>query len=195
MQAKVNFVFSGHAHQYERSYPVYQHQAMPNAPVYFLIGNGGTAVGSTWIDQTTSNAACAMTPANVVTTGLAPSPWLWDKSFYYPVNATVGAIQVRDRILDLQPRARIGCTRVGSSRFPSGTCVASLKDMTLGKKYRTSHASRLPCWLLHPTWLPWTRFTRFLMSHQEWSHLLNRYPATSLGRPTSPRPASFLPGS
>ncbi|MEW5303418.1 MAG: hypothetical protein WDW36_006112 [Sanguina aurantia] len=92
-QAKVNFVFSGHAHQYERSYPVYQHQAMPNAPVYFLIGNGGTAVGSNWIDQTTSNAACAMTPANAVTTGVAPSPWLWDKSFYYPVNATVGAIQ------------------------------------------------------------------------------------------------------
>lgn len=101
-QAKVNFVFSGHAHQYERSYPVYQHQASPTAPVYFLIGNGGTGVGNKWIDlpsfpaatAANNNAAClGITPTTVnATSGL--TAWGFDKSFYYPVNATVNAIQV-----------------------------------------------------------------------------------------------------
>jgi len=48
---KVDIVFSGHVHAYERSYQVYQYKNTPGAPWYITIGDGGNAEGlaSGWI--------------------------------------------------------------------------------------------------------------------------------------------------
>jgi hypothetical protein len=42
---KVNIVFSGHVHAYERSYPVYLNKTDPRGPVYITIGDGGNLEG------------------------------------------------------------------------------------------------------------------------------------------------------
>ncbi len=42
---KVNAVFAGHVHAYERSVPVYNNTLTPDAPVYIVIGDGGNREG------------------------------------------------------------------------------------------------------------------------------------------------------
>lgn len=42
---KVNIVFSGHVHAYERSYPVYLNKTDSRGPVYITIGDGGNLEG------------------------------------------------------------------------------------------------------------------------------------------------------
>jgi hypothetical protein len=42
---KVNIVFAGHVHAYERTYPVYQGQNRPDGIVYVTIGDGGNREG------------------------------------------------------------------------------------------------------------------------------------------------------
>ena len=50
---KVNLVFTGHVHAYERTYPVYQNKIDLSGPTYIVIGNGGNNEGhaSTYIDK------------------------------------------------------------------------------------------------------------------------------------------------
>jgi hypothetical protein len=43
--AKVDLVFSGHVHSYERSCKVYQYKCVYDAPYYITIGDGGNAEG------------------------------------------------------------------------------------------------------------------------------------------------------
>lgn len=49
---KVDFVFSGHVHAYERSCQVYKYQCTPGAPTYITIGDGGNAEGlaTGWVE-------------------------------------------------------------------------------------------------------------------------------------------------
>jgi hypothetical protein len=49
---KVDGVFSGHVHAYERSCQVYQYKCTPGAPYYITIGDGGNKEGlaSGWVD-------------------------------------------------------------------------------------------------------------------------------------------------
>ena len=42
---KVNVVFAGHVHAYERSFPVYQNVTTKDGPVYINIGDGGNREG------------------------------------------------------------------------------------------------------------------------------------------------------
>jgi hypothetical protein len=42
---KVNIVFNGHVHDYERTYPVYRNETDIHAPVYITIGNAGNLEG------------------------------------------------------------------------------------------------------------------------------------------------------
>lgn len=51
--AKVDIVFAGHVHAYERTYPVYQEQVICDGPVYITIGDGGNHEGPAcpWIPQ------------------------------------------------------------------------------------------------------------------------------------------------
>jgi acid phosphatase type 7 len=44
-QHKVNMVFTGHVHAYERSHPVYQGIKTADGPVHLVIGDGGNAEG------------------------------------------------------------------------------------------------------------------------------------------------------
>lgn len=48
---KVDIVFSGHVHAYERSCQVYKYQCTAGAPTYITIGDGGNAEGlaTTWV--------------------------------------------------------------------------------------------------------------------------------------------------
>ena len=48
---KVDVVFSGHVHAYERSCRVYKYQCVSDGPYYITIGDGGNAEGlaSTWV--------------------------------------------------------------------------------------------------------------------------------------------------
>lgn len=50
---KVNLVFTGHVHAYERTYPVYQDKIDLTGPIYIVIGNGGNNEGhaSTYLDK------------------------------------------------------------------------------------------------------------------------------------------------
>ncbi|KAJ1434429.1 Metallo-dependent phosphatase-like protein [Ochromonadaceae sp. CCMP2298] len=49
---KVDLVFSGHVHAYERSCAVYQYKCTPGAPTYITIGDGGNLEGlaTGWIE-------------------------------------------------------------------------------------------------------------------------------------------------
>jgi len=49
---KVDLVFSGHVHAYERSCQVYKYECTPGAPYYITIGDGGNKEGlaSGWVD-------------------------------------------------------------------------------------------------------------------------------------------------
>ena len=49
---KVDLVFSGHVHSYERSCRVYQYNCQAGAPYYITIGDGGNLEGlaSTWVE-------------------------------------------------------------------------------------------------------------------------------------------------
>eukprot|EP00602_Paraphysomonas_sp_CaronLab_P003441 CAMPEP_0185025300 /NCGR_PEP_ID=MMETSP1103-20130426/8313_1 /TAXON_ID=36769 /ORGANISM="Paraphysomonas bandaiensis, Strain Caron Lab Isolate" /LENGTH=458 /DNA_ID=CAMNT_0027558471 /DNA_START=43 /DNA_END=1419 /DNA_ORIENTATION=+ len=49
---KVDAVFSGHVHAYERSYPVYQYERKEGAPIYITIGDGGNHEGlaTGWVE-------------------------------------------------------------------------------------------------------------------------------------------------
>ena len=51
-EAKVDLVFSGHVHAYERSCQVYQYECVNGAPHYITIGDGGNAEGlaTSWIE-------------------------------------------------------------------------------------------------------------------------------------------------
>lgn len=51
-EAKVDVVFSGHVHAYERSCQVYNYKCTDGAPYYITIGDGGNAEGlaSTWVE-------------------------------------------------------------------------------------------------------------------------------------------------
>jgi len=51
-QYKVDLVFSGHVHSYERSCQVYKYKCQAGAPWYITIGDGGNAEGlaSTWVE-------------------------------------------------------------------------------------------------------------------------------------------------
>eukprot|EP00428_Durinskia_dybowskii_P067947 CAMPEP_0170369172 /NCGR_PEP_ID=MMETSP0117_2-20130122/7843_1 /TAXON_ID=400756 /ORGANISM="Durinskia baltica, Strain CSIRO CS-38" /LENGTH=459 /DNA_ID=CAMNT_0010623877 /DNA_START=1 /DNA_END=1380 /DNA_ORIENTATION=+ len=51
-QYKVDLVFSGHVHAYERSCQVYQYECTPGAPYYITIGDGGNLEGlaETWLE-------------------------------------------------------------------------------------------------------------------------------------------------
>lgn len=42
---RINIVFSGHVHAYERTYPVYKNKTDPEGPVYITIGDGGNLEG------------------------------------------------------------------------------------------------------------------------------------------------------
>jgi hypothetical protein len=42
---KVNIVFNGHVHDYERTYPVYRNETDIHGPVYITIGNAGNLEG------------------------------------------------------------------------------------------------------------------------------------------------------
>lgn len=42
---KVNIIFSGHVHAYERTYPVYKNNLNDRSPVYITIGDGGNIEG------------------------------------------------------------------------------------------------------------------------------------------------------
>lgn len=44
-QYRINIVFTGHVHAYERTYPVYKDEIQQNAPVYITIGDGGNLEG------------------------------------------------------------------------------------------------------------------------------------------------------
>lgn len=44
-QYKVNIIFNGHVHDYERTYPVYRNETDIYAPVYITIGNAGNLEG------------------------------------------------------------------------------------------------------------------------------------------------------
>jgi hypothetical protein len=44
-QFRVNIVFSGHVHAYERTYPVYKNKTDIKGPVYITIGDGGNLEG------------------------------------------------------------------------------------------------------------------------------------------------------
>jgi hypothetical protein len=44
-QYKINIVFSGHVHAYERTYPVYKNKTDDRGPVYITIGDGGNLEG------------------------------------------------------------------------------------------------------------------------------------------------------
>ena len=46
---KVDAVFSGHVHAYERMYPVYQNHTNPEAPTYLNIGDGGNREGPAFV--------------------------------------------------------------------------------------------------------------------------------------------------
>lgn len=45
LKYRVNIVFSGHVHAYERSFPVYNETVLPNGPIYVTIGDGGNREG------------------------------------------------------------------------------------------------------------------------------------------------------
>ena len=49
---KVDLVFSGHVHAYERSCPAYHYACKDGAPIYITIGDGGNAEGlaATWVE-------------------------------------------------------------------------------------------------------------------------------------------------
>lgn len=49
---KVDLVFSGHVHAYERSCQVYQYKCTPGAPYYITIGDGGNKEGlaTNWVE-------------------------------------------------------------------------------------------------------------------------------------------------
>ena len=49
---KVDLVFSGHVHAYERTCQAYQYKCTAGAPSYITIGDGGNAEGlaATWVD-------------------------------------------------------------------------------------------------------------------------------------------------
>jgi acid phosphatase type 7 len=49
---KVDIVFSGHVHAYERSCQVYKYECTAGAPTYITIGDGGNAEGlaSEWVE-------------------------------------------------------------------------------------------------------------------------------------------------
>ena len=50
---KVNLVLNGHVHDYERTYPVFQFDPTPVAPVYVLVGTGADSVhDNTWLNKT-----------------------------------------------------------------------------------------------------------------------------------------------
>jgi len=50
---KVNLIFTGHVHAYERTYPVYMDTVLSDAPTYIVIGDGGNNEGhaSTYLTQ------------------------------------------------------------------------------------------------------------------------------------------------
>jgi hypothetical protein len=50
---KVNLVLNGHVHDYERTYPVFQFNPTPVAPVYVLVGTGADSVhDNMWLNKT-----------------------------------------------------------------------------------------------------------------------------------------------
>lgn len=50
---KVNLVLNGHVHDYERTYPVFQFDPTPVAPVYVLVGTGADLEhDNTWLNKT-----------------------------------------------------------------------------------------------------------------------------------------------
>ena len=51
LKYKVDFVFNGHAHGYDRSTPVYNFKPNSCGPVYVTIGSGGTDLDSEYVDQ------------------------------------------------------------------------------------------------------------------------------------------------
>ena len=49
----VNLVLNGHVHAYERSYPVFQFNPTPAAPVYVVVGTGADSIhDNVWLNQT-----------------------------------------------------------------------------------------------------------------------------------------------
>lgn len=49
----VNLVLNGHVHAYERSYPVYQFNPTPAAPVHVVVGTGADSIhDNIWVNQT-----------------------------------------------------------------------------------------------------------------------------------------------
>ena len=49
----VNLVLNGHVHAYERSYPVFQFNPKPAAPMYVVVGTGADSIhDNIWLNQT-----------------------------------------------------------------------------------------------------------------------------------------------
>lgn len=82
---KVDLVFSGHVHAYERSCQVYKYQCTPGAPTYITIGDGGNAEGlaTGWVEPQPSwsvfrQASYGFGALQVINSTLAR--WAWHQN-------------------------------------------------------------------------------------------------------------------
>jgi len=50
---KVDVVFAGHYHQYERTCPVYNEKCTEGAPVHIVVGTAGVEIENDWMDKPT----------------------------------------------------------------------------------------------------------------------------------------------
>jgi len=84
-QYKVDVVFSGHVHAYERSCQVYNYTCTPGAPTYITIGDGGNAEGlaTGWINPQPSWSAYRQASygfGELIVINSTHSSWAWHQN-------------------------------------------------------------------------------------------------------------------
>lgn len=83
--AKLDVMFAGHVHAYERSYPVFNNELDNCGPIYITIGDGGNAEGlaSGWVSpqpQWSAFREASFGHGELVLTNSSVAKWTWHRN-------------------------------------------------------------------------------------------------------------------